>query len=265
MDEELTYEDALDTYYTLKQRYEKKYNTLKGKIINDTLLSKKQKQKKIKEIKMPCISCKKLVGTNFQEKERKLVAVCGNQTNPCKLNIQIKKSETLFIKDYLLSFLEEQNNIENDIIRLKLSFLFGFIHDDELADIFEELKQKYSENKNLIDSFNLFMRETINIEERQEQIKLLNLEKFNTIKEIKNIVSEFLVTKNNILIKDSIELLLDNLNEILEKLRENKYHEMFIEPIQDGNIRKFKLIQNENSINDLEYPINNGEVLFFVV
>jgi hypothetical protein len=265
MSDNFSYEEALDTYYTLKQRYEKKYNTIKGKVINDSLLTKKQKQKKIKEIKMPCISCKKPVGTNFQEKDRKIIAVCGDQVNPCKLNIQIQKSETLFIKDYLLSFLEEKNNIENDIIRLKLSFLFGFINDEELADVFEELKNKYSENKTLIDSLNIFMRETVNSDERNEQIKLLNIEKYNTIKQIKNSVSEFLVTKNMLLIKDSVELLTDNLNEILEKLRENKYHEMFIEQIQDENTKKFKLIQNENTISDLEYPIINGEVLFFVI
>lgn len=262
---DLNYEEALDMYYSLKQKYEKKYNSNKAKIINDDELTRKQKQKKIKEIKMPCISCKKRVGTKFEEKDRKLIVVCGDQSNPCKLNIQIQKSETLNIKEYLRTVLEEHNDIENDIIRLKLSFLFGFINEEELTEVFDELKEKYKQNTTLLDSFNLFIKESLNTDERKENIRLLNIEKYNTVKEIKNMMAEFLATNNISLVKDSVELSLDTLNETLEKLRENKYREMFVETINSGNTKQIQLIQNEDSIQDLEYSMVQGEVLEFVM
>lgn len=266
MSETITYDDALETYYSLKQRYEKKYNTMKAKIINDDDLTKKQKQTKVKAIKMPCISCSKKVGTIFEDKDRKLSAVCGSQTQPCKLNIQIKKSETMFTPKYKEILFEERQTLEYDIIRLKLSLLFGFIDEEELNEVFDDLKKKYQENKDLNDLFEKFDMESLNLEERKEQIKLLNIEKYNTIKDIKKMMSEFMATNNTSLLKDSVEMSIENLSEILEKLRENKYREMFIETQSMGDKgTKVTLLQNTNSIHDLEYDIVEGEVQDFVI
>ena len=144
--ESITYDDALKYYYEFKQKYEKKYNTRKAKIINDSSKSKKQKQDNIKNLKMACISCKRPVGTTFEDKDRTLIAVCGDQQSPCKLNIKLKKSHTLLTDNYIPHLLDEKQTLESDIIRLKLSFLFGFIDEEELTHVFDELKSKLSEN-----------------------------------------------------------------------------------------------------------------------
>tara|TARA_B100001063_G_C16682532_1_gene512579 strand:- start:61 stop:855 length:795 start_codon:yes stop_codon:yes gene_type:complete len=263
--EGITYEDALNYYYSYKQKYEKKYNSRKGKIINDSSLSKKQKQSKIKTIKMPCISCKKAVGTTFEDKNRTLTAVCGNQESPCKLNIQIKKADTFFTDTYIPSLLVEKHSLENDIIRLKLAFLFGFIDGDELRSVFDELKEKIGDNTELLELSESFLKDSLELEARREQIRVLNVEKYNNIKEIKNMMGEFIVTKDASMLKDVVTINIENMEEVMEKLRANKYREMFVEidHSEQGNI--VRLIQNENSISDKEYEVNDGDVLQYVI
>ncbi len=41
--------DAINSYYKLKEKYEQKYNTAKQRIITDTQLSTKEKQRKYKQ------------------------------------------------------------------------------------------------------------------------------------------------------------------------------------------------------------------------
>lgn len=263
--ESITYDDALKYYYEFKQKYEKKYNTRKGKFINDKSMTKKQKRDYVKNIKMACISCKRPVGTTFEDKDRHLIAVCGDQQTPCKLNIKIKKADTMLTDNYIPYLLDEKQTLESDIIRLKLSFLFGFIDEDELTQVFDELKAKMSENNDLIDLTNGFITSSFDMEERKEQIRVLNVEKYNTVKEIKNMIREFITTRNNELVKDSVDMNIENLTEILQKLRVNKYREMYIETTNTDKGMIIHLIQNENSIHDKEYEVSEGEVLHYVI
>ena len=261
----ITYNNALKYYYEFKQKYDKKYNVRKGKIINDSNLNKKQKQNKIKTIKMPCISCKKMVGTTFEDKDRHLIAVCGDQKSPCRLNVKIKKGSTMLTDNYLPILLKEKQSLETDIIRLKLSFLFGFIEEEELGDIFDQLKLKLNENNDLIDLINNFLKSSLEMDERKEEIKVLNVEKYNTINEIKDIIGEFMTTQNIDLIKDAVNINIDNLYEIVGKIRANKYREMYIDTktTEKGNV--INLVQNINSIQDKEFEVSEGEVLHYII
>ena len=263
--ESITYDDALKYYYEFKQKYEKKYNTRKGKIINDKGMSKKQKRDYVKNIKMACISCKRPVGTTFEDKDRTLIAVCGDQQSPCKLNIKIKKGDTMLTDNYIPYLLDEKQTLESDIIRLKLSFLFGFIDEEELGQVFDELKTKMRENSDLIELTNTFVKSSMEMDERKEQIRVLNVEKYNTVNYIKNMINEFMVTRNNEVIKDAVEMNIDSLSEVLEKLRLNKYREMYIETTNTDKGAIIHLIQNENSIHDKEYEVSEGQVLQYVI
>ena len=103
------------------------------------------------------------------------------------------------------------------------------------------------------------------MKERIEQIKLLNIEKYNTIKDIKNMIAEFKTTQNIELVKDAVNMNIDNLSEILEKIRVNKYREMYVELTNSDNGTIVELIQHENSIHDKEFEVSEGEVLHYVI
>lgn len=263
--ETVSYEDAIEMYYSLKHRYTTKYKAIKAKIINDTELTLKQKQKKVKKIKMPCVQCKTKFGTNFEDKDRILSVVCGNTENPCTLNIRIKKPSVINIRDNINTIKNDIHQDKYNILRLKLSFLFGFIQEDELTQLFEDVKEKYDENTALLDLVSKLLNDSTQEKERNDNIRVLNVEKYNSVNTIKKTMSEFIATNNNDLVNDSVDIFIDELDEIIKQIRANRYQEMYVETHTTEDGRIVRLIQNENSLQSLEYNLEDGEVLHFDV
>jgi hypothetical protein len=254
------YDKALETYFTLKQAYEQKYMTKKARIIKDGDLSKREKRKKIRAIKLPCVGCHKKVGTIFEDKDRQYVAMCGDPKAPCDFKIVIQKSTTLNLIELRDQMIKANTDNEFDIIKMKLALLFGFVDEESLSILFQELKEKYKENTEQLDLIDKFLTENLDLVQRKENIKELNVEFYETVKSIKLMMSEYLATKNPGLVKDAVEILTDTLDDILFNLRENKYRDMFMETNEDGNR---VLIQRENGPSDLEFIMTDGEVLEF--
>ena len=89
---EQLYTEAFNTYYSLKNQYEKNYEKQKRKITTNDILSLKEKRKQIKSIEKKCIVCKKIGGTIFNENGKNLTARCG-ATIPCGLDINITRGD----------------------------------------------------------------------------------------------------------------------------------------------------------------------------
>ena len=96
-------------------------------------------------LEIPCIKCKKKGGTIFNETENTCEAICGNTTNPCKLNIKINKIKTDNLEDKIITTDNDINNIKNKIIEFKTNFLFNFIEEDYLVEQFNNLNIQLNE------------------------------------------------------------------------------------------------------------------------
>jgi hypothetical protein len=135
----VTFDDAISTYYKLKGQYNSNINK-QVKEIYDKKLSIDEKKTKFAEIKRKCIVCGKLGGTIFEEDNTMLLAKCGNQDNPCKLDIKLERAKY----DNILKVINTQNGdinrYKNDIITTKLNFLFGFKSQETTLSEFEKLK-----------------------------------------------------------------------------------------------------------------------------
>jgi len=116
-------ESAIEEYYKIKGKYEEKVKVIKKRII-DSKLSKRKKRAKLNTIKIKCINCGKDGGTFFSNKNRILVAKCGN-SEPCELDIQIKKPYIITLTEALNMTDKQIDNIKESIINLKLDILFG--------------------------------------------------------------------------------------------------------------------------------------------
>ena len=84
----LNYDEFLKEYFRIKNEYETKAYKQKKKVFEKTE-SKKAAKKKIQTLQPPCITCKRLVGSRFAKKDNRYIAICGDSTSPCKLDIQI--------------------------------------------------------------------------------------------------------------------------------------------------------------------------------
>lgn len=258
----IEYKEALTKYFQLKQEYKEKYDKKKGKIISSDI-TLKEKRDAIRKIKMKCVSCQRPVGTIFEDKERTYTAVCGDRKTPCSLHIEIKKGSTTNI-DYFIPVLREE--IDNDkykIVKTKLSLLFGFLKENELEEIYNELVEEYKSNKEMQELFESVYKQNVNEEDREKNINKIQYEFLENVNGIKSLIQKYKDTENTSFIRDAVELYIDEIDENLKLLRENKYNNMELQYNNDDD--KFHLVQEKYTIQDLEMETEEGNVIVFQI
>jgi hypothetical protein len=154
-----TYEfDALtqqnvDKYYKLKNEYEISLGLRKQNIINNSKLSKKEKQIAFKQLNAKCIGCQSDGGTSFRSYKNKnglriLEAFCKS-TPKCDFKIILNLGSYIIINDSIVDIFKELNDIKKQIIIHKNNLLFG-INDEKnqsfktLVDNLEGANSDYS-------------------------------------------------------------------------------------------------------------------------
>ena len=124
------YYDSITKYYEYKDQYETTKERLKTpfvKLDDDAKMNKlswQEKRNKYRQIKPPCINCKRPVGTTFSTEKtvnnfadvRILKAKCGDNSNPCALNIQISVPFTSTYDKRIESFKRIINEYKKNII-----------------------------------------------------------------------------------------------------------------------------------------------------
>lgn len=253
------YYDAVEKFFMLKNLYETKRSNLVKKILFKKDVSKKNKIKAIRNIKVPCISCKKYVNSIFDITNDKYIAICGDSSSKCKLNIEIEKQKTIWSFERKK---ELQQLIDEDtyhIIKIKLALLFGFINEEELESIYETIRDEYKTNQKELSEINNFISESIDLKNRYEEINTIQQNTLEFIKTIKNTVSEFLLNNNPSYISDVVHIYDDDLYPNMKTLREIKNRVMHVEYVNN----KIILLQNENTIENYEKVIKNGNVISY--
>jgi len=110
-----TYVDALNEYFKMKASYEKDLNKAK-RTVYEKAPTKKMGRNSVKAIKVPCVKCKRPVGTQFLLKNNKYVAICGDTRNPCNLDIQIYNGMFSRYQDTIVEFKTEIEVAKQKII-----------------------------------------------------------------------------------------------------------------------------------------------------
>jgi len=241
----------LKKYFKLKSKYEKKEKELKKNayLRADT---KKMAKNAVKKVKPPCIKCKRLVGTIFQKKNNTYTAICGDDTQPCNLNIKLYCGDYLHFNQGITMFQNSIEDIKTNIIKQKMDNIFGYT-DDETAKIkYDTLLQDYNEEKAFLQEIYEKKDEVFENLDKKEQINSKKRELFNYIEDNKAILDDFKQTKNKQLIKD---LVFNNVRNVHREARtisqlENEIIEMNY--YKDENIYKvykFPILFHKSEIN----------------
>ena len=218
------YQEALENYYTMKGKYDKNGNKAKK-----------------------CIKCKKNGGTTFTHQKRILKAVCG-ASKKCKLHIEIKLAKYEHIPtliDKIFIILEE---LKAEIIRIKLNLLFEFENKKNTTAAFNKMKEKYSQQ---VEQFN----------ELESKIKHIPLESelvtelYELIDTYKKSINDYITTKTATLLKDAVELYVEQIVPKQEEIRE-LIHMSVIE--EDG---EYRLVKRRKNLESLEYMVEKGKVI----
>ena len=185
--------DSVNTFYKLKQDYEKNVTRMKQKIIHNTTLSNKDKRERFLLLKPKCVNCKKPVGTIFSIKDRKLVAMCGasssgSNVKRCKLNISIDKGSTVSLETAVDTLKELRTSEKDDIIKNKLNLLFNFISEETALSTFETQKKSLESTESTIASYLKQLVTITELTDKKEQINISDLQIYEVIKSIKELL-----------------------------------------------------------------------------
>jgi hypothetical protein len=252
------FKDALNTYYGLKSQYEKNMTKEKNKIINTPGLSWREKRREFSRLKSKCINCKRPVGSIFKNRnakdgERHLIALCGDRTNPCPLNIDLNVGYVVNIFDFIQNDEKEIDKYKKEIIKEKNDLLFGYIDSEEAVKRFDELKENVSA---LMSSYEYTLEIYLNIinnKEKKEELKKKSAAFFLEVDNFKKMISDYEKTQDVQYVSDAIELYINSILPTATQLRDLKYAYSAVEYNEDDNT--YSLIQKPITIEELEWDL----------
>jgi len=228
----LDYLQSINEYFRLKNEYEKAFLTLKRKAYHKGG-SKKEKKRLVGDVKAQCIYCKRKVGSLFTHKDKYYTTKCGDQRNPCKLDISIYEGDHTNIEEVINLFSEDVEQDKEQIIIDKLNSVFKYINADSYAEDFKKHITNYNETSDIY-------KETLNrydLIHNNEEKKLSIEKKTDEIIKIKDnlnkIVEEYKKTGNKKLLKTLLETYKKDLIPAIEHLRKLTYAHMFVEIIDE--------------------------------
>jgi len=260
----ISIENALIEYYKLKDKYDDKYDSKKQSIMSDESLSLSKKKDRILRlgITRKCIVCKAEGGTIFTDENRILKAVCGNKSNPCGLNMEISKGKIGNVENLIDVSYKKIENIKDNIIKYKLDLLFKYITDSQLQQKFGEAKGELEAEMVKYEKLYSTYIDVLNNPEKMREVKAYNTEIYTYVEQIKQIMKEFAVSNNKEQLNTVIDIYLNYIIPIAEKIRNATYLYNDIEYNDDTQV--FTLIQKKNTIKNMEVYLERPHVISFV-
>ena len=230
----------IDKYYKLKQNYLSVIQNHKSKILNNKLLSRKEKKTLWNEYTPTCIACRGQGGCAFnsiynKDIGRVLLAHC-NSDPKCDFNIEIRLSESLLLNKLIQIVDDDMNSYKKDIIVNKNDLIFGITTDDD--QLFNDIIEKIT---SLIEEKNGYFHDFIQHNEKFNDVFQ------NSVDEIYRIIKscdDDIVGQNNIL--KLIRILYDSTDDHNNII--NYYNCKFFSNKINESINIMKLDQDYNSI-----------------
>ena len=220
--------EEIDKYYILKKKYEETITNEKKKILKNDSLSSADKRVRFKEMTFKCIKCKQKGGTIFTNNNNILKAVCGSST-PCDLNIEINKGKILQLREILDMDTNYIDFLKEDIISVKLKFLFKIIDQSEALSAFDSLSSQLSDRSIQQHEFIKKYNDIVDNKNKEFQLKTyidkLNLE----IDNIKKLNKLYETDKKEAILKTIIENYTGIIQPLVNDIQELKYNYFTIE------------------------------------
>jgi|TARA_B110000967_G_C18825509_1_gene531131 hypothetical protein len=267
-------EEAIKDFYTLKSKYEKKYNNA-VKNIRESELSMEKKKTKMGKLKIKCVGkkCKNTKGTHFEIKKNHLIAHCGDIDDPCDLKIDIFRGSFLYLPNILKTIETDLEETKTNIIQLKLELLFGLSTEEEISESFTNLKQKYSDLSDVIANLNsiIIQNNMVLLEQplegdvqmiaKNELVRLETIKLSNLINVFRGIIKDAQNESNISSIQyfsDAIQQYIDKIIPLLQNIRKTKYE---IQTIIDEANSKFRLVQIKTTLDKNQVELVPKEII----
>ena len=258
-----TVADAMSIFYKLKGQYDKNINKMKQRIMAKDELSMDEKRDLFLAQKPKCIVCKRPVGTIFNTNSKQLAAICGAHSSggditPCKLNIKINKGDMVYLPNFTKELQSKHKEIVTEIMKIKYNLLFKYQTEEETVVNFEREKGKLEETGGLFDIYKTKLIDITELLSKQERIAITDLQIFEFVNEVKELVKEALATNDKQLLHDAVEIYINRIMDILRENSSLKYSYQAVESNTHHGENYYNLIQLPYTIYDLEAIVGDS-------
>jgi len=271
--EELSVKEALNEYFRLKLKYEDDIMKDKKKIINNSVLSNREKRAEYLSLKPKCINCKKPGGTSFKilysppteqdDSSREYRASCSVVSDPCNLDIKIKLFKVDLLSDILTNMENDIKKYKNNVIDDKNKLLFSYIDTESALEKFEVLKEDISLTSTLYEEYLSEYNKVVDNSDKKTELEESITNSYIQIEKIKDCIKKMNETGNVQFASDAVSIYNTILFPLLSKIRNLKYAENIVVYNEQSNT--YNLIQNRFSLENLTYGSSNDIVVSFNV
>ena len=256
------YFSSLNTYYKLKTVYETELKELRKKAFKKRK-SKKHHEMNLKGITGHCVYCRRNVGSVFIENSEKLIAHCGSNNDPCKLNIELIKGYHNDIIQVLNDYKSGVIETLNSITKQKMDILFDYRNEKDIVNEYQELIDDMetftSEYNDLLNKYN----KLFNDEEKQATITKLSVELFELKQEFLQHMEKYNETNNREHLHTAMQVYKEHIFVFKRRIHNIEYNVL---EVYKENTKKeiFTFNKQEHTLSNLETSVVDDKVKHFV-
>ena len=261
--------EALNEYFKLKLKYEKKIQNNKKDIINQETLSNREKRSNYLKLKPKCINCERPGGTKFEniyfppndkdEAHRQYNATCGIIADPCGLNIKINVGNVELMPDILDELQTNIKMLKDEVIDYKNKLLFGYLSTEDVLNKFDDLKEHINVYTSLYEQYIEKYNELVDNPQKKSELDESITESFYKIDEIKECIKKMNETNNVQYATDAVSIYTTTLQPLLRKIQTLKYNENVV--WHNPYTKTCNLMQNRYSIQNLSYASYTDKII----
>jgi hypothetical protein len=256
--------ESLKDYFKLKTKYETSLYEMRKKVFKNAQ-NKMIGRRLLKQIKPKCVNCNRPVGTIFELKDERYVAMCGDPNRATKCNLHIELYRGAFTNEEYLVYLfrEQVDDLKETIMKQKLDILFSYKSDTTVAQQFKKELERYNTDSAIYKQLLTNHDDLYYNSERQEKV-IEKMEKIDAIKmKLTTMIGEYEQSGNIQLLKDAIVLQIQNLQPEIENLRRLKQDIMEMDnsiPVGGNEMKDLlcSLIQKQVALYKMEYTFGES-------
>lgn len=258
-------EHALQTYYSMKSAYDKKYSSQKSKILKNTKLTNIEKRERIAQIKIACAKCKRKVGMTFSRDKRTIQVRCGDSRKPCDLDLKIYLGIYQDLEKEITKTKDKLETAKVDIIKSKLDVLFRLVNEEKTLASFQKQKKAYANIEKELLRLERQKDPEIQFAARAEQSRALIYELHEKIALFKDMLRQYVEEDQQSFLRDAILMYQENMVPLQESIRKTSYALVEIEETECEQSKCFRLVQERRTLRDTELVVKPARVLAFKI
>lgn len=277
-DEMTDYYEAIDSYYSYKEHYETSKTAIKNKISsNHADVSWRQKRNLYRKTRPACINCKRKVGTvfsteyvedkadpnNIDKTARLLKARCGDDKDPCTLDIQIMIPHTIMFEKIFENNKKLIKTMQKMIIEEKNNAIFGYSERNSAILKFQTINNQLSSVIKDDEYVSLLFEYIANNSKKTKLLEETHTAFYTNINILRDYLAEYEKTNDDQSIIDAVTLYNDEIVPQLEQIASLKFMHQSVE--MDNNAT-FHLVQQEVNLPNRVYSsLDTARIVKYVV